>query len=237
MELAADEPRQGRHGEVGLVGLVALRGSAAAGASLDPHIVTSATQAAGTGRSRTRQRACFASRGPGDLVGRIKAPTLLIQGTVDTLFTLHEAITNYGLLRANGVPTKMLWFCGGHGVCLTKPGDTGRIQRDTLAWFARYLKGRRRSPPGRASSGSTRTAAPTRLRAGRCRRARRWPGTGSGTLSLVAAAARVPRRPAGLAGAIPPSIAGQFAAARGRQRREREDRAAAPTAVVVGAPR
>ncbi len=34
----------------------------------------------------------------------------------------------------------MLWFCGGHGVCLTNPGDTGRIQRDTLAWLARYLK-------------------------------------------------------------------------------------------------
>ncbi len=82
----------------------------------------------------------FATRGPGELVGRIRAPTLLIQGTVDTLFTLQEAVTNYEMLRAHHVPTKMLWFCGGHGVCLTNPGNTSRIQSDTLHWLARYLK-------------------------------------------------------------------------------------------------
>ncbi len=82
----------------------------------------------------------FATRGPGSLIGQIHVPTLLIQGTVDTLFTLQEAVDNYTVLRANHVPTKMLWFCGGHGVCLTNPGDQSRIQRDTLAWLARYLK-------------------------------------------------------------------------------------------------
>ena len=37
----------------------------------------------------------FASRGPGSLVDKIQHPTLLIQGTADTLFTLDEAIRNY----------------------------------------------------------------------------------------------------------------------------------------------
>jgi ABC-2 type transport system ATP-binding protein len=82
----------------------------------------------------------FGSRGPDTVLSRIRIPTLLVQGTVDTLFTLQEAVENYAALRADGVPTKMLWFCGGHGVCLTDPGDQGRIQRDVLNWLARYLK-------------------------------------------------------------------------------------------------
>ena len=45
----------------------------------------------------------------------IRVPTLLVQGTADTLFTLDEAMTNYRILRGNGVPAKMVWFCGGHG--------------------------------------------------------------------------------------------------------------------------
>lgn len=82
----------------------------------------------------------FASRGPDNVLSRIHIPTLFVQGTVDTLFTLQEAVDNYAALRANHVPEKMLWFCGGHGVCLTNPGDQGRIQHDVLAWLARYLK-------------------------------------------------------------------------------------------------
>ncbi len=39
------------------------------------------------------ERAFFASRGPGALVGRITVPTLLIQGTADNLFTLQERST------------------------------------------------------------------------------------------------------------------------------------------------
>jgi ABC-2 type transport system ATP-binding protein len=84
----------------------------------------------------------FASRGPGALVARIHAPTLLIQGTADNLFTLQEAVTNYEILRRHDVPVKMLWFCGGHGVCRTNPGDQALITKDTIAWLDHYLKGR-----------------------------------------------------------------------------------------------
>jgi ABC-2 type transport system ATP-binding protein len=115
----------------------------------------------------------MASHGPGDLVDRIRVPTLLIEGTVDTLFPLDEAVTNFQRIGDNpwrtaaikakakkkrkgkkrrkrgtrtavqNVPVKMLWFCGGHGVCLTGagPGSSYLDQRQ-LAWFDHYLRGR-----------------------------------------------------------------------------------------------
>lgn len=85
-------------------------------------------------------RAWFDARGPGDDIDLVNVPTFLVQGTVDTLFTPDEAVTNYRSLRQRGVPVKMMWFCGGHGVCLTEPGDDARITEATLAWLARHLK-------------------------------------------------------------------------------------------------
>jgi ABC-2 type transport system ATP-binding protein len=80
-------------------------------------------------------------RGPGDLVRKITAPTLLIQGTVDTLFTLAEADANAKMLIANGVPTKVVWFCGGHGACLTSTNDGELVKQATMDWLNRYVKG------------------------------------------------------------------------------------------------
>jgi ABC-2 type transport system ATP-binding protein len=34
----------------------------------------------------------------------------------------------------------MMWFCGGHGLCLTSPGPKAYAERAILRWFARYLK-------------------------------------------------------------------------------------------------
>ena len=82
----------------------------------------------------------FATRGPGDLVGAIHIPTLLVQGTVDNLFTLQEAVENYRVLRQDGTPVSMLWFCGGHGICITNPGNEQLITEDTVNWLDRYLK-------------------------------------------------------------------------------------------------
>jgi ABC-2 type transport system ATP-binding protein len=108
---------------------------------LDPHITSSFTSGVTTGHLSADDRAWFASRGPGDAVGQIRIPTFLVEGTADTLFTLHEAITNYGILRGNGVPVKMMWFCGGHGVCLTGTGPAGHIEAAVVAWLKRYLAG------------------------------------------------------------------------------------------------
>ena len=100
-------------------------------------------------------------------------PTLLVQGTVDTLFSLQEAVTNYGILKADRVPVKMLWFCGGHGICLDKPGDTALIVHDTVAWLKRYLLRDPHVNTGPGFSGSTRRVTSTRRRHTRWSRPRR----------------------------------------------------------------
>lgn len=75
-----------------------------------------------------------------NLASLVRTPALILQGTVDTLFPLDEAAANYQLLQRHHVPVKMIWFCGGHGVCLTNPGDTSVIERETLAWLGKYVK-------------------------------------------------------------------------------------------------
>ncbi|MFG1926199.1 alpha/beta hydrolase family protein [Cryptosporangium sp. NPDC048952] len=76
----------------------------------------------------------------GRLISRVRVPTMIVQGTVDTLFPLREGIANYQALRSNGTPVKMVWFCGGHGTCLTPAGAAGHVEALTVAWFDRWLK-------------------------------------------------------------------------------------------------
>jgi ABC-2 type transport system ATP-binding protein len=115
----------------------------ATGGHYDPHIDSSFQSGSTTGQLADADYQWYLSRGPGDLVNRITVPTLLMQGTVDTLFTLREAIENYTALTADGVPLKMLWFCGGHGSCLTDPGDAMLFEKRDIEWLDRYLKGDR----------------------------------------------------------------------------------------------
>jgi len=90
--------------------------------------------------SETAQ-AFAASSGPSALVDNITTPTLVLQGTVDTLFPLQEATTNAQILDANGVPVKMIWFCGGHGHCLSDDDGQGALIRQrTLEWLQTYVK-------------------------------------------------------------------------------------------------
>lgn len=127
----ADTPKTGWAG---------LLTAASAGRNLDPTITR--TNASGpTGIVDPADVQWFADRGPGDLVDDIEVPTLIIQGTVDTLFTLDEGVTNFQAIAANGVPAAMLWFCGGHGACLTPAGDEGRSGHAALAWMRRYVQG------------------------------------------------------------------------------------------------
>lgn len=113
----------------------------AAGRRLDPHITSASEAGHATGVLDDADRAWFSDRGPGDLVADIAVPTLIVQGTVDTLFTLDEGVANYTILRDRGVPVSMLWFCGGHGTCLTEAGDTARAGAATRAWLDRWVRG------------------------------------------------------------------------------------------------
>ena len=107
----------------------------------DEHFYSTAVSATATGTVSDDDKAWFASHGPDFLLNRIKAPTLLVQGEGDTLFTLDQAHRNFESLSANGNALKMMWFCGGHGVCLTNRGEEGRVDKRVLAWMSRYLRG------------------------------------------------------------------------------------------------
>lgn len=109
----------------------------------NPAIYPASVQGALTGVLTDAQQALLAERGPAALLGSVTAPTLIIQGTVDTLFSLQEAQANAAALGA-GVPTKTVWFCGGHGLCtnnLFDPTDGQVVTDATLNWLARYVKG------------------------------------------------------------------------------------------------
>ncbi|WP_431238616.1 CocE/NonD family hydrolase [Mycolicibacterium aichiense] len=87
------------------------------------------------------QQAILASSGPDFLLGNITAPTMFVQGTVDVLFPLQQALNNAAGLDPS-VPSKMVWFCGGHGPCLdpVNPAQEDLITSEALNWLARYVK-------------------------------------------------------------------------------------------------
>jgi ABC-2 type transport system ATP-binding protein len=92
-----------------------------------------------TGVIDARAAAFFTSRGPAQFLSRVRVPTLILQGTVDDLFTLDEGIANYEALRRQGTTVSMAWFCGGHGACLTNPGSAIEVGPLSLAWMQRYV--------------------------------------------------------------------------------------------------
>jgi ABC-2 type transport system ATP-binding protein len=119
---------------------------------LDPHITSAYEQGLKSGVLSAANEQWFADRGPGAAVGKIAAPTMVVGGTVDTLFPLDEDIKLYTAIKRGGAPIKMVWFCGGHGECLTGTGDPGgsgpatlslgsqHLSDLTLRWFAKYVK-------------------------------------------------------------------------------------------------
>jgi ABC-2 type transport system ATP-binding protein len=97
--------------------------------------------------SQTAQ-AVLGSSGPTALLNQLQAPTLLVQGTVDALFPLAESIENAQTILANpyGTPVKMIWFCGGHGVCLDQTQAQLTQQATTIfgydkLWLNKYVSG------------------------------------------------------------------------------------------------
>ena len=113
-----------------------------AGARINPQIYGGILTGFVTGFLTPSQQALLKASGPGTAVGNITVPTLLLQGTADGLFTLQQAVINSQILSANGVPVKMVWFCGGHGICLdpgSQAAQTALLTQDTLAWLNQYV--------------------------------------------------------------------------------------------------
>jgi ABC-2 type transport system ATP-binding protein len=153
--------------------------------SVDPALRTMCLEGNLLGKLSAASTQWVQSRGPGALVDQIRAPTLLMQGTPDTLFGLDQAIATYTTLRANHVPAKMLWYCGGHGTCTTPAGDPAVLAQAGLNWLRRWLKGDTSVDTGPRlewldDAGTWRSAADYPMAA-----AGTMTGSGSGSMTLI----------------------------------------------------
>ena len=84
---------------------------------------------------------------------KVTAPTLIIQGSVDTLFPLEDAFRNYKNLVKAGTPVKLMAYCAGHTLGCAYPGGASGYPKGSgdkppifedriLAWLDRYVKGK-----------------------------------------------------------------------------------------------
>ncbi len=94
-----------------------------------------------TGNVTSEELAFLSAASPGPLMKQITAPTLLLAGTVDTLFPINGDVATYNALHATGTPVKMMWYCGGHGVCNQNLGPNGHVAEAELTFLNKYLKG------------------------------------------------------------------------------------------------
>lgn len=103
--------------------------------------VCAAYQTAASGGGLTPEVAAVLERGsPAGVLDRIDAPTLLIQGTRDSLFGLGQADANARGIAADGTPVKVVWFDGGHDAPASG-GQEETLREHVADWFDRYLAG------------------------------------------------------------------------------------------------
>jgi ABC-2 type transport system ATP-binding protein len=103
-------------------------------------------QMATTGIPDETTRALLLKSSPATVLDKIKAPTLLIQGAVDTLFPLSEADANAKGIAATGTPVRVAWFTGGHDGGAGPTSDADRLKYLTAQWLDHYLKGEGDAP-------------------------------------------------------------------------------------------
>lgn len=74
----------------------------------------------------------------------VTVPTLVLQGSVDTLFDLTDGYGVYEHVRDQGVDARFVAFCGGHVACpdsYADAGDRAHLDDAIVTWFDRHLKG------------------------------------------------------------------------------------------------
>ena len=125
----------------------------ASGSRLDPEIYYGIATGALFGFLTQGQQDFLSGNSPDTVADEIKIPTLFLQGTVDTLFPLRQAMANAEAIDENGVPVpmKMIWYCGGHGQCLD-PVDlnqqTTYTTNEILKWMDTYVMNKAAAPSG-----------------------------------------------------------------------------------------
>ena len=99
--------------------------------------------AAETGRPSAELTATLRRNSPRSTIGRVTAPTLLVQGESDTLFGLDQADANAAGLAQAGTRHAVRWTDGGHDGASSNPGLDEEAAR---TWLRTYLEGTRTSP-------------------------------------------------------------------------------------------
>ncbi len=111
-----------------------------------------------TGDATDADRALIADAAATTEIGKLRVPTLLIQGQRDTLFNVNDAVSTYLSLKKQGTPVQMIWNSGGHGGYLSAVGecevygggtggadfrglDSCYLPLRTLQFFDHWLKG------------------------------------------------------------------------------------------------
>ncbi|WP_424530318.1 alpha/beta fold hydrolase [Sphaerisporangium viridialbum] len=102
-----------------------------------PEICQMYQQVAETGRATPGAVETLRRSSPVSVPGKIRVPSLLIQGKHDSLFPLGHADANARAIAATGAPVEVAWFDGGH--------DGGDAEPDwvadrTIGWFGHWLK-------------------------------------------------------------------------------------------------
>ncbi len=81
----------------------------------------------------------------------LTVPTLVMQGSVDTLFNLTDGYGIYQQAVRAKAPAKFIAFCGGHVSCpagYADAKDRAHLDEALLQWFDRYLRGNDKAKTG-----------------------------------------------------------------------------------------
>ncbi|HSK25023.1 MAG TPA: CocE/NonD family hydrolase [Egicoccus sp.] len=117
-------------------------------ASLDPAIHRGVSEFLTAGHISADTQAFFAKSsvaGYGD-TNPVTVPTLVMQGSVDTLFDLTDGYRIFRHVADQGVPARFVAFCGGHVACpdsYADAGDRAYLDDAIVAWFDRHVLGQR----------------------------------------------------------------------------------------------
>ena len=102
----------------------------------DPEVCRLLLAAAETGEPTPELVALLRRHSPARTLGKLAAPTLLVQGMTDSLFGLDQADATARALAARGTPFAVRWTDGGHdGPSTNADADTAA----TRTWLTHYL--------------------------------------------------------------------------------------------------
>ncbi|MEH0544458.1 alpha/beta fold hydrolase [Streptomyces sp. B21-105] len=174
-------------------------------ARFEPALAAMYERVAESGAPDAAARALLEQRSPSAVAGRIKVPTLLLQGQTDSLFTLAQSDAAEKAIRANGAPVDVDWIAGGHD-----GGDreTSRVEARVASWFDRYLKDDKSADTGPAfrvtrTGGVDSTDGAAQLRGAS---ATAYPGLTSGDRSFPLTGRRTEQSFTNPPGATPPAV-------------------------------